>query len=176
VAIGLVLPVVTAVVAVAGFRERHADDDRGENGCLAGEVLGLVIHQHVAQALDLAYRDVQFAAGRAVFMVADGQFGQRGGKACGQRCAGRQSVQAHVGGLRLHQGAELAAVLDAVVQLLVEDGLDELLFHVLEQRHEGHRLRKDQAEQHHRDRDGDTCPHPARQPTPPAVAPGSLNG
>jgi hypothetical protein len=67
-------------------------------------------------------------------------------------------------------------VLDAVVQLLVERAVDELLFHLLVEHHQGKRLRDDEDEQHCRDRYRDAHAQAARQPALPARARARFSG
>jgi len=67
-------------------------------------------------------------------------------------------------------------MLDAVVQLLLECAVDELLLHLLVEPHQGERLRHDEHDQHGRDRHRDADPHAVRQPTPAAAARAAVSG
>jgi len=94
-------------------------------------------------------------------VLADRERGQRRAQALRQRRARREAMERHVRHLRPDQGAEPAAVLDAVLQLLVEGAVDELRLHLVVEPHEGERLRHDEDDQHRRDRHRDAHAHAA---------------
>ncbi|OPZ05657.1 MAG: hypothetical protein BWZ09_00944 [Alphaproteobacteria bacterium ADurb.BinA305] len=159
-----------------GAQHQAADYHRGDHGRLALAMLGFVVHEHVALAIGLSHCDVQLAPGGPFLVIAHRESGQRGAQPLRWQRTRREAVERHVRSLRPDQGTEAAAMLDAVVQLLLECAVDELLLHLLVEPHQGERLRHDEHDQHGRDRHRDADAHAVRQPTPAAAARAAVSG